>query len=166
MNCRHCGQPLEHTFLDLGFAPPSNAYLATDDLARPEKYYPLKIKVCDQCWLVQTEDYARADELFRPDYAYFSSTSSTYLAHAAAFAEETSRRLGIGKNSMVIEVASNDGYLLKNFVATGVPCLGIEPTQSTAAAAEKLGIPVLPLSAGEETVPQIRGLLGLFAGSR
>ncbi len=150
MNCRHCGQPLEHTFLDLGFAPPSNAYLATDDLARPEKYYPLKIKVCDQCWLVQTEDYARADELFRPDYAYFSSTSSTYLAHAAAFAEETSRRLGIGKNSMVIEVASNDGYLLKNFVATGVPCLGIEPTQSTAAAAEKLGIPVLREFFGEE----------------
>jgi len=150
MKCRHCGTPLEHTFLDLGFAPPSNAYLTTDDLARPEKYYPLKIKVCDQCWLVQTEDYARADELFSPDYAYFSSTSTTCLAHAADYAEKMTQQLGLSNDSMVIEVACNDGYLLKNFAAAGIPCLGIEPTGSTAEAAEKLGIPVLREFFGEE----------------
>jgi SAM-dependent methyltransferase len=155
MRCRHCEKPLEHTFLDLGFAPPSNAYLMADALAHPETYLPLKVRVCDRCWLVQTEDHARADELFGADYAYFSSTSSTYLAHAAAYAEEISRRLGLGKNSMVIEVASNDGYLLKNFVAAGIPCLGIEPTDSTAEAAEKLGIPVLREFFGEELGAQI-----------
>jgi len=149
MKCRHCGTPLNHTFLDLGFAPPSNAYLTQADLSKPEKYYPLKIKVCDHCWLVQTEDYAQADELFSPDYAYFSSTSSSWLAHARAYAEQMTQRLGLNGNSMVIEVASNDGYLLKNFVAAGIPCLAIEPTASTATAAEKLGIPVLQAFFGE-----------------
>lgn len=149
MKCRHCGTPLNHTFLDLGFAPPSNAYLTQADLSKPEKYYPLKIKVCDHCWLVQTEDYAQADELFSPDYAYFSSTSSSWLAHARAYAEQMTQRLGLNGNSMVIEVASNDGYLLKNFVAAGIPCLGIEPTASTATAAEKLGIPILQEFFGE-----------------
>ena len=149
MKCRHCGTSLTHTFLDLGFAPPSNAYLTEADLSRPEKYYPLKIKVCDQCWLVQTEDYAQADELFSPDYAYFSSTSMGWLAHAANYADKMTRELSLDKNSLVIEVASNDGYLLKNFVAAGIPCLGIEPTASTADAAEKFGIPVLREFFGE-----------------
>jgi len=149
MNCRHCGTPLEHTFLDLGFAPPSNAYLTPDDLVQPETYYPLKIKVCGQCWLVQTEDYAQAEELFSPDYAYFSSTSTSCLAHAAQYVEKIIPALGLNKDSMVIEVASNDGYLLKNFVAAGVPCLGIEPTDSTADAAENKGIPVLREFFGE-----------------
>lgn len=143
MNCRHCGTPLTHIFLDLGFAPPSNAYLASGDLARPEKYFPLKVMVCNHCWLVQTEDYAQADELFNADYAYFSSTSSGWLAHAKRYAEKKIEDLALDGHSQVIEVASNDGYLLKNFVAAGIPCLGIEPTASTAAAAEKLGIPVL-----------------------
>jgi hypothetical protein len=150
VKCRHCDSPLEHTFLDLGFAPPSNAYLTFDNLARPEKYYPLKIKVCHQCWLVQTEDYTQADVLFTCDYAYFSSTSSGWLIHAASYAEKMTRQLNLTKDSLVIEVASNDGYLLKNFVATGIPCLGIEPTASTAAAAEKLGIPVLREFFGEQ----------------
>jgi hypothetical protein len=143
MKCRHCGLQLRHTFLDLGFAPPSNAYLAEQDLLKPEKYYPLKIKVCDQCWLVQTEDYAQADELFSSDYAYFSSTSSGWLAHAKLYAEKMTAELGLNSQSMVIEVASNDGYLLKNFFAVGIPCLGIEPTDSTAEVAERLGIPIL-----------------------
>jgi len=150
MRCRHCGQPLEHTFLDLGFAPPSNAYLTADDLAHPETYLPLKVRVCEQCWLVQTEDHVRAHELFSPDYAYFSSTSSTCLAHSAAYAEEVTRRLGLGKDSMVIEIASNDGCLLKNFVAVGIPCVGIEPADGPADAAEKLGIPVLREFFGQE----------------
>ena len=149
MKCRHCGAPLTHTFLDLGFAPPSNAYLTQADLSKPEKYYPLKIKVCDQCWLVQTEDYAQADELFSPEYAYFSSTSSGWLAHAKRYAEKMTHELGLNAQSLVIEVASNDGYLLKNFVAAGIPCLGIEPTDSTTAAAEQLGIPVIREFFGE-----------------
>ena len=142
MNCRHCHAPLEHVFLDLGFAPPSNAYLGASDLQAPEQYFPLKLFVCDKCWLVQTEDYSRSDELFTKDYAYFSSTSTTWLAHAKSYVDMITSRLGLGSKSFVIEVASNDGYLLKNFVANGVPCLGVEPTDSTAAAAEALGIPV------------------------
>ena len=149
MNCRHCGTPLTHTFLDLGFAPPSNAYLTEADLSKPEKYYPLKVMVCDQCWLVQTEDYADADELFSADYAYFSSTSTGWLAHAKRYADQMTKQLGLNAKSFVIEVASNDGYLLKNFVEAGIPCLGIEPTASTAEVAEKLGIPVLREFFGE-----------------
>jgi hypothetical protein len=155
MNCRHCGQPLEHTFLDLGLAPPSNAYLTKADLTHPEKFYPLEIKVCDQCWLVQTEDYAQPDELFSPDYAYFSGTSTSSLEHAAIYVEKMTRQLELGHDSLVIEVASNDGYLLKNFVAAGIPCLGIEPTDSTADAAEKLGISVLREFFGEQLGRQL-----------
>lgn len=149
MRCRHCGQSLRHSFVDLGFAPPSNAYLTAEDLGKPEVYYPLRVKVCDRCWLVQTEDYARADELFRADYAYFSSTSSSWLAHAAEYVRMITERLRLGPESYVIELASNDGYLLKDFVAAGIPCLGVEPTESTADAAEQLGIPVLREFFGE-----------------
>lgn len=149
MNCRHCQAPLAHTFIDLGFAPPSNAYRTDADLSRPEKYYPLKVMVCERCWLAQTEDYAQADELFSPDYAYFSSTSKSWLAHAARYVDQIIPRLGLHRNSFVLEVAANDGYLLKNFVAAGIPCIGIEPTASTAAAAEKLGIPILREFFGE-----------------
>jgi hypothetical protein len=143
MNCRHCKASLKHTFLDLGFAPPSNAYLTAADLNKPEIYYPLKVKVCDSCWLVQTEDYAEADALFTPEYAYFSSTSASWLDHAKRYADQMIEELELSSKSFVIEVASNDGYLLKNFLHAGIPCLGIEPTGSTAVAAEELGIPVL-----------------------
>ncbi len=149
MKCRHCSSPLEQTVLDLGFSPPSNAYLNETDLVRPEKYYPLKVKVCTNCWLVQTDDYTQADELFNADYSYFSSTSTGWLAHAASYAQVMIQRLQLNANSHVIEVAANDGYLLKNFVAAGIPCLGIEPAASTAAAAEKQGIPVLREFFGE-----------------
>ena len=143
MNCRHCRSPLEHVFIDLGFAPLSNAYLTAADLNAPERYFPLRLWVCRECWLVQTEDYTGAGELFGPEYAYFSSTSRLWLEHAARYAKDITRRLGLTKDSLVIEVAANDGYLLKNFVAAGIPCLGIEPTASTAAAAEKIHIPIL-----------------------
>ena len=155
MNCRHCAQPLEHVFLDLGFAPPSNAYLTAEDLHAPETWYPLKLYVCAHCWLVQTEDYARADALFRPDYAYFSSTSSTWLEHARRYVEAMRERLALGPDSFVIEVAANDGYLLRHVVAAGIPCLGIEPTASTAEAAEQLGIPVLREFFGETLAKQL-----------
>lgn len=157
MNCRHCKSPLDTKFLDLGFAPPSNAYLNPEDLHAPELYFPLTLRVCERCWLVQTEDYARADELFRHDYAYFSSVSRSWLNHAAHYAEMITRKLGLDDHSFVIEVASNDGYLLKNFVAAGIPCLGIEPTASTAEASERLGVPVLQEFFGERIAHQLSG---------
>ncbi len=143
MKCRHCHTELKHVFLDLGYAPPSNAYLSKEALKKHETTFPLKLYVCNQCWLVQTEDYSAADELFSGDYAYFSSTSQGWLEHAARYTESITKRLGLTKKSFVIEVASNDGYLLKNFVAAGIPCLGVEPTDGTADAAEKIGVPVL-----------------------
>lgn len=143
MKCRHCATELTNVFLDLGFAPPSNAYLSAAQLRAPETTYPLKLFVCDECWLVQTEDYAEAEDLFSSDYAYFSSTSKSWLEHSASYATMITNRLGLKKDSFVIEIASNDGYLLRNFVQMGIPCLGIEPTSSTADAAEKLGVPVL-----------------------
>ena len=155
MNCRHCKAFLKHTFLDLGFAPPSNAYLSKEDLNRPEVYFPLKIKVCDQCCLVQTEDYIQADKLFSSQYAYFSSASSSWLSHARQYAEKMITELCLNNQSLVIEVASNDGYLLKNFVDVGIPCLGIEPTDSTATAAEQLGIPVMREFFGETLGKQL-----------
>ena len=143
MNCRHCHTPLRHVFLDLGFAPPSNAYLSEDDLRRPEITYPLKLFVCDHCWLVQTQDFVAADALFTSDYAYFSSTSTGWLKHAADYSTMITECLSLGPDSLVIEVAANDGYLLRNFVAASIPCLGVEPTDATAAAAEAQGIPIL-----------------------
>ena len=143
MKCRHCATPLHLTLVDLGAAPPSNAYLSAPDLTRPEAYYPLKVRVCEACWLVQTEDYTEADALFTHDYAYFSSTSASWLGHAQRYSQMVIERLALGRESLVVELASNDGYLLKNFVAAGIPCLGIEPTASTADAAQALGIPVL-----------------------
>ncbi len=155
MKCRHCKNKLQHLFLDLGFAPPSNDYLNIDDLCSPEKTFPLKLYVCDGCWLLQTEDYSRANELFSKDYAYFSSTSKSWLDHSARYVEKISKDLSLSKNSFVIEVASNDGYLLKNFVQSGVPCLGIEPTDSTADAAEKIGVPVLRKFFGIEVAREL-----------
>lgn len=155
MKCRHCQAELQYVFLDLGHAPPSNAYLSKESLSEPEKTFPLKLFVCDQCWLVQTEDFCKADELFSADYAYFSSTSQSWLQHAASYTEAITQRLGLNKHSFVIEVASNDGYLLKNFVAAGIPCLGVEPTEGTADAAEKIGVPVLREFFGSATAKKL-----------
>ena len=150
MKCRHCTKLIKNTFLDLGFAPPSNAYLTEDELNLPESYYPLKVNVCSNCWLVQTEDYTQAGELFNPDYAYFSSTSTSWLAHSKRYAYNIIEQLGLTKDSHVVEVASNDGYLLRNFLEAEIPCLGIEPTDGTAAEAEALGIPVVREFFGED----------------
>ena len=150
MKCRHCTQELKEKFLDLGVMPPSNAYLSKEDLEKPEPKYPLRLLVCTNCWLVQTEDFVGRDELFTSDYAYFSSTSKSWLKHAADYCEKIVPRLSLGSKSLVVEIASNDGYLLKNFLGAGIPCLGIEPTASTAAAAEALGIPVMREFFGEK----------------
>jgi SAM-dependent methyltransferase len=150
LKCRHCTQELKEKFLDLGVMPPSNAYISQEDLEKPEPKYPLRLLVCTNCWLVQTEDFVGRGELFNSEYAYFSSTSKSWLEHAADFCEKIIPQLGLGSKSLVVEIASNDGYLLKNFLSAGIPCLGIEPTASTAAAAEALGIPVIREFFGEK----------------
>ncbi|MBC3809049.1 methyltransferase domain-containing protein [Undibacterium seohonense] len=142
MICRHCGQALMHTFLDLGSAPPSNAYLTTQQLQQAEIWLPLKLMVCEQCWLVQTLDFTGRENLFDADYAYFSSCSSSWLAHAQRFVEDMQQRLGLNAGSHVVEVAANDGYLLQYVQQAGIPCLGIEPTASTAAAARDKGLTI------------------------
>ena len=143
MSCRHCGHTLDNIFIDLGCAPPSNAYLTEAELKKPEIRYPLKVFVCENCWLVQTEDFAEPDELFSSTYEYFSSVSDSWLKHAKYYVEKMCNKFQLNSQSYVIEVASNDGYLLKNFITLGVPCLGIEPTLKTADASEVLGIPGL-----------------------
>lgn len=143
MRCRHCHSDLSLTFVDLGSAPPSNAYLSVQSLHSPEKWFPLRVMVCTDCWLVQTEDYSGADELFSKDYAYFSSFSTTWLQHAKDYARMAVERFKLGKGSKVVEVAANDGYLLQYFKAREIPCLGVEPTAGTAAAARIKGIEII-----------------------
>lgn len=143
MKCRHCNQNLELELVDLGYAPPSNAYVKISQNKAPEVTFPLRVMVCTNCWLVQTEDFNDPSDLFDSDYAYFSSTSTSWLEHARSYVEKVTRDFSLGPDSFVVELASNDGYLLKNFVKNGVPCLGIEPTESTALASEKLGVPVI-----------------------
>ncbi len=143
MNCRHCGQLLRLPLIDLGSAPPSNAYLNQHTLRVPERWFPLRVLVCGACWLVQTEDFAQADELFAADYAYFSSFSTTWLQHAEAYVAAMIARFSLNAASHVVEVAANDGYLLQYVKAHGIPCLGIEPTVSTATAAQEKGIAIV-----------------------
>ncbi|MEX0287683.1 MAG: class I SAM-dependent methyltransferase [Flavobacteriaceae bacterium] len=155
MKCRNCNTQLKHQLIDLGYAPPSNAYLEEEALSKPEITLPLRVAVCENCWLVQTEDYSKADELFDSEYAYFSSTSKSWLNHAKLYCERVRDELDLGGDSFVVEIASNDGYLLKNFVEYGVPCLGIEPTESTAAASEKIGVPVVREFFGKELATRL-----------
>ena len=143
MKCRHCYAILSLPLIDLGFAPPSNAYLSTQQLQQPEKKYPLRVLVCQTCWLAQTEDFAQAHELFDADYAYFSSFSSTWLEHAKRYATEMSARFHLSSSSHVVEIAANDGYLLQYFKAANIPCTGVEPTASTASAARAKGIHIV-----------------------
>ena len=162
MKCRHCGHPVTLPFCDLGTAPPSNAYLRADQLDAPERHYPLRVKVCGHCWLAQTQDFAGAGELFDAEYGYFSSTSSSWLAHSKAYVQQMAQRFGLGPRSHVVEVAANDGYLLRHVQALGVPCTGIEPTASTAAAARALGLNVIEEFFGTALADRLR-LQGLEA---
>jgi len=140
MNCRNCRSALSFELIDLGFSPPSNAYLSPEDLNRVEVWVPLKVLVCQDCWLVQTLDFHGEADVFTENYAYFSSTSTSWVEHARIFVENSVAELGLGANSFVIEVASNDGYLLQHFKERGISHLGIEPTRSTAQAAISRGI--------------------------
>ena len=143
MKCRHCHSPLELSLVDLGSAPPSNNFLSLAALKGPELWFPLRVLVCRNCWLVQTEDFARADELFDADYAYFSGYSASWLAHAKRYVNDMIERFSLDSRSLVVEVAANDGYLLQYVRQRGIPCLGVEPTASTAAAARAKGIDIV-----------------------
>lgn len=156
MKCRHCQQHLTLPLVDLGSMPPSNAYLNSVKQFADEVSYPLKVWVCQHCWLVQTEDFTRADELFTEDYAYFSSTSTSWLEHAKSYTQEVIQHRQLNSDSFVVEIASNDGYLLRNFVAAGIPCLGVEPTLATAQAARALGIDVVSNFFGVSLAQQLK----------
>lgn len=156
MKCRHCRRELSLEMLDLGSAPPSNAYLTAAQLSAPERWYPLRVLVCEGCWLVQTEDFADAHELFSPDYAYFSSFSASWLAHSRRYVDDMIARFSLSPQSHVVEVAANDGYLLQYVKARGIPCLGIEPTASTAAAARRKGIPIVEAFFGRDLAARLR----------
>jgi SAM-dependent methyltransferase len=142
MKCRHCGERLANTFIDLGSLPPSNFYLSATDIQEAEKSYPLRVMVCEKCWLVQTEDFFGADEIFLKNYAYFSSFSTSWLKHAKAYVEKMTDKLELDEKSMVVEVGSNDGYLLQYVQQKNIPCYGIEPTHSTANAAREKGLEI------------------------
>ena len=155
MKCRGCGAALHLPLINLGTAPPSNAYLRADQLDQAEQWVPLRVLVCDSCWLVQTEDYRTADSLFDADYAYFSSFSSSWLAHAERYVASMTKRFGLNAQSRVVEIAANDGYLLQYVARRGIPCLGIEPTASTARAAREKGLQIRELFFGEETAASL-----------
>lgn len=149
--CRLCGALAEATFIDLGSAPPCEAILTADSLDEPEAFYPLHVRVCPSCLLVQLPECLPADEIFTDNYPYFSSFSSSWVEHARRFAVGAIRRLGLSEQSRVIEVASNDGYLLRHFRDLGIEVLGVEPTANTAAAAREIGIPTEVVFLGEKS---------------
>jgi len=140
MQCRFCKTELIHEFIDLINAPASNSFLSREQLNEPEVFFPLKVLVCHKCFLVQVDEYKKSDAIFDSNYVYFSSFSTSWLAHAKRYTEMITERLQLTPDSRVIEIASNDGYLLQNFVKTGIPVLGIEPTKNTAAVAVQKGI--------------------------
>lgn len=156
MNCRHCNTELTLPLIDLGTSPPSNAYLTHITVRRPEKWFPLRVLVCESCWLVQAESYSRAAELFNDEYAYFSSFSTQWLKHAEEYVRAMTERLHLTSDSHVVEVASNDGYLLQFVKERGIPCLGIEPTTSTASASRQKGIKTLEEFFGVRLAQQLK----------
>jgi len=163
MTCRFCGHTLTHEFVDLGSSPPSNSYLSASQLNEHEPSYPLKVMVCERCFLVQIDEHKKSNEIFDDQYAYFSSVSSSWVEHARQYVEMVTDMQGLSKESFVIEIASNDGYLLQFFKAKEIPCLGIEPTKSTADVARSKGISVIEEFFGEKfasTLPKADLILG------
>lgn len=147
--CRFCNSPLSEVFVDLGKSPLSNSYLSKQDLNKAESFYPLKTFVCSSCFLVQLQEFEAPGSIFS-NYSYFSSYSDSWLKHAQVYSKMAIDRFKLSKESMVIELASNDGYLLKNFVEQGIPCLGIEPAENVAEAAIELGIPTISKFFGKD----------------
>ena len=163
MKCRHCATPLHQTrdvFVDLGAAPPSNAFLREQDLGRAELHFPLKVLTCPECRLVQVDEVQRHDALFSDDYVYFSSYSPSWLAHSKRYVDQACERLSLGSKSLVMEVASNDGYLLQYMAQRGVPCVGIEPTASTAQVARGKGIETISEFFGREFAQRFKAERG------
>lgn len=148
--CRFCKAPLRHTFVDLGMSPLCESYLTADQLNQMEPFYPLHVKVCEGCYLVQLEEYVSPEHIFT-EYAYFSSYSDSWLKHASSYVEMISKRLNLGAQSLAVELASNDGYLLQYFVRKGVPVLGVEPAVNVAKVAEQRGVPTLVKFFGRQT---------------
>ncbi len=140
MKCRFCQTALSDVFIDLGNSPASNSFLTREQLDEPETFYPLKVYTCPSCFLVQVDEYKKSDAIFDSGYVYFSSFSTSWLAHAKKYTEKMQERFGLNRDSLVVEIASNDGYLLQYFKEKGVPVLGVEPTANTAAAAKEKGI--------------------------
>src|SRR5690348_4015430 len=148
--CRFCSAKVTRSFVDLGMSPLCESFVKAEQLDEPEMFYPLHAYVCEQCWLVQLREYVSAADIFS-EYAYFSSYSDSWLRHAREFCESSIGRFALGKQSKVVEVASNDGYLLQNFVARGIPCLGIEPAANVARAAIAKGVPTTVRFFGRQT---------------
>src|SRR5690349_5767533 len=140
MRCRFCKTELENVFIDLINSPASNSFLTQEELNEPETFYPLKVYTCSNCFLVQVDEYKKSDAIFNNNYVYFSSFSGSWLAHAKRYAETMTERFGLNHQSRVIEIASNDGYLLQYFHQKNIPVLGIEPTANTAMAAKEKGV--------------------------
>ena len=152
--CLFCGTPLEHTFVDLGMSPLCESYLSRNQINDMEPFYPLHVYVCGECFLVQLQEYVSGEEIFS-DYAYFSSYSDSWLAHARRYADSMIATLGLTGESQVVEVASNDGYLLQYFVERGIPALGIEPAANVAKVAVEKGVPTLVKFFGRETAAEL-----------
>lgn len=166
MKCRHCNHPLIHVFCDLQTCPPSNAMIKSDELNHPEMYFPLKVFICESCWLVQVDEIQKAESIFNKDYTYFSSYSTTWLDHAKEYAYEMIDRFGFNQNSLVVEIASNDGYLLQYFKEKNIPVLGIEPTANTAQVAKEKGInSVVDFFSAYLAEDQLKGKADLILGN-
>jgi len=153
-HCRFCGAALETVVVDLGASPPSERFLAADQLEEAEPFYPLRALVCERCWLVQIGEYFPPDEIFS-EYAYFSSYSTSWVEHARVYAARMTEQLCLGAASLVVELGSNDGYLLRHFVERGVPVLGIEPATNVAVAAIAVGVPTLVRFFGQEVAGEL-----------
>src|SRR4051812_6451769 len=154
--CRFCAAPLRHTFVDLGMSPLCESYVPAEQVNAMEPFYPLHAKICEGCLLVQLEEFVTADHIFS-EYAYFSSYSDSWVAHARAYVEMAIERFGLGADSLVMEVASNDGYLLRHVVERGIPALGIEPAANCAAVAVENGVPTLVRFFGRELASELVG---------
>lgn len=154
-NCRHCAEPLDRVLIDLGHQPPSNAYLAPEALEQAETTYPMRVFVCENCWLAQLPSHATAEELFTEDYAYFSSMSDSWLNHARIYVDAMAQRFGLTHEHLVVEIASNDGYLLQYAKAIGLRVLGVEPTAAAAAAAREKNVETVEFFFGAETAKQL-----------
>ena len=155
MNCRFCQHKLTKEFIDMVNAPPSNSFLTVEQLSEPETFYPLKLYVCEKCWLVQVQEYKKAEEIFSGDYVYFSSYSQSWLEHAKTYVDMIIEKLGLTPSSLAIEIACNDGYLLQYFQQKHIPCIGIEPSENTAGVAREKGIDVIVDFFGEKLARQL-----------